>query len=62
MRSRAFAVVLKAIAIIVKMKKKYKKEIRMWERCFGTPIEDGAKEEIKRLKRRYNKHRQRNST
>jgi hypothetical protein len=39
------------------MSKKHKKNIKFWEQYKGTVIDKGAKEEIKREKRRYNKHR-----
>lgn len=38
-------------------KKKYKKEIRFFKQYEGTIINKGVKEEIKRIERRYNKHR-----
>ena len=41
-------------------KKKYKKDIKVWEQFLDSCIAAGAKDEIKRIKRRYNKHRAKN--
>jgi len=38
-------------------KKKYKKQIKFWKDYEDTIISKGAKEEIKRIERRYIKHR-----
>jgi len=39
------------------MAKKYKKTMRFWKSYEGTCLDNGVKEEQKRERRRYNKHR-----
>lgn len=41
---------------------KTKKLIRFWESWKGTLIDKGAREQIKRITRIYNKHRGRNKS
>jgi hypothetical protein len=38
-------------------KKKYKKNIQFWEQFKDTIIDKGARENIKKLKQSYSKHR-----
>jgi len=38
-------------------KKKYKKDIKFWGQFKDSVISKGAKEEINRIKKRYNDHR-----
>lgn len=41
-------------------KNKHKKRIKLWESFYGTFIDKGAREEVKREKERYERHRGKN--